>query len=157
MVLFMVRLLNQLEGEISHVSIHLIADIHSAVEANSLERIQSYIDIEHEPEPKDDGTPPAYWPASGDIRVQNLTARYSSDGPVVLDNLSFHIKAGERVGVVGRTGSGKSTLTLALLRCIVTDGETYYDGIPTSSLNLDTLRSKVTIIPQAVRRGKLSR
>jgi ABC-type multidrug transport system fused ATPase/permease subunit len=75
------------------------------------------------------------------------------DGPVVLDNLSFHIKAGERVGVVGRTGSGKSTLTLSLLRCIFTDGEMYYDGIPTSSVNLDALRSNVTIIPQAVRRS----
>jgi ABC-type multidrug transport system fused ATPase/permease subunit len=52
---------------------------------------------------------------------------------------------------VGRTGSGKSTLTLALLRCILTEGNVYYDGIPTSSLNLDELRSKITIIPQVVR------
>jgi ABC-type multidrug transport system fused ATPase/permease subunit len=135
------------------VSPCLFADSSSSVEANSLERIQSYIDIEHEAEAKDGGVPPAYWPASGDIRVENLTARYSPDGPVVLDNLSFHIKAGERVGVVGRTGSGKSTLTLSLLRCIFTDGEMYYDGIPTSSINLDALRSNVTIIPQAVRRS----
>jgi ABC-type multidrug transport system fused ATPase/permease subunit len=134
----------------------LSTDCSSSVEANSLERIQSYIDIEHESEAKDGGVPPAYWPASGDIRVENLTARYSPDGPVVLDNLSFHIKAGERVGVVGRTGSGKSTLTLSLLRCIFTDGEMYYDGIPTSSINLDALRSNITIIPQAVRRSTSS-
>ncbi|KAK7694256.1 hypothetical protein QCA50_001436 [Cerrena zonata] len=49
---------------------------------------------------------------------------------------------------VGRTGSGKSSLTLALLRCILTEGTVYYDGLPTSSLNLDALRSSVTIIPQ---------
>jgi ABC-type multidrug transport system fused ATPase/permease subunit len=67
----------------------------------------------------------------------------------VLNKLSFEVKAGERVGIVGRTGSGKSTLTLALLRCIVTDGEVYYDGLPTSALNLDALRRNVTIIPQA--------
>jgi ABC-type multidrug transport system fused ATPase/permease subunit len=131
-ILSMVRVFNMLETE-----------------ANSLERIQSYLEINHEPAPTEDGVPPAYWPASGALRVENLTARYSTDGPVVLDKVSFEVKAGERVGIVGRTGSGKSTLTLALLRCIVTDGEVYYDGLPTSALNLDALRSNVTIIPQA--------
>lgn len=52
---------------------------------------------------------------------------------------------------VGRTGSGKSTLTLALLRCIYTDGEMHYAGIPTSSIDLNALRSNITIIPQVVR------
>lgn len=69
----------------------------------------------------------------------------------MLHNLTFEIKAGERVGVVGRTGSGKSSLTLSLLRCIFTNGEVYYDGIPISSVNLDALRSHITIIPQMVR------
>jgi ABC-type multidrug transport system fused ATPase/permease subunit len=52
--------------------------------------------------------------------------------------------------VVGRTGSGKSTLTLALLRAIVNEGSVYYDDVKTSSINLDELRSKVTVIPQVV-------
>ena len=52
--------------------------------------------------------------------------------------------------LVGRTGSGKSTLTLSLLRCILTEGEVYYDSLPISSLNLDALRQNITIIPQAV-------
>lgn len=51
---------------------------------------------------------------------------------------------------VGRTGSGKSTLTLSLLRCIFTAGNVIYDGLPTHSLNLDALRSNITIIPQVV-------
>ena len=55
--------------------------------------------IEQEVEPKDGGAPPAYWPSSGDIRVENLSARYSPDGPQVLQNVSFHIKGGERVGI----------------------------------------------------------
>jgi ABC-type bacteriocin/lantibiotic exporter with double-glycine peptidase domain len=59
--------------------------------------------------------------------VENLTARYSKDGPAVLHNLSFEIKSGERVGVVGRTGSGKSSLTLSLLRMIPTEGNIYYE------------------------------
>lgn len=75
---------------------------------------------------------------------------HPQDGPEILHNLSFDIKSGERVGVVGRTGSGKSSLTLALLRCIFTGGEVYYDGLPISSVNLDSLRSNITIIPQMV-------
>jgi ABC-type multidrug transport system fused ATPase/permease subunit len=99
-ILNIVRQLNLFEGKQALMSVTPGSGIHSAtVQSNSLERIQSYLDIEHEPEPKDGGAPPAYWPASGDIRVENLSARYSPDGPVVLDNLSFHIKAGERVGV----------------------------------------------------------
>ncbi|KAF8963033.1 multidrug resistance-associated ABC transporter [Flammula alnicola] len=131
MILWWVRIFNDLE-----------------VQANSLERIQDYIDIEHEPKPTELGKPRAAWPTSGELRVENLSARYSQTGPTVLHDLSFHIKSGERVGIVGRTGSGKSSLTLALLRCIVTEGTVYYDGIPTNTINLDALRSNITIIPQ---------
>ncbi|KAJ7367252.1 P-loop containing nucleoside triphosphate hydrolase protein [Mycena albidolilacea] len=113
-----------------------------------LERIQGYINIDHERPATEEGTPPAYWPASGDLQVEGLSARYSEDGPKVLHELSFHIKSGERVGIVGRTGSGKSSLTLSLLRCIPTEGSVRYDGRETSELNLDALRSSITIIPQ---------
>ncbi|KAJ6563153.1 multidrug resistance-associated ABC transporter [Mycena vulgaris] len=117
--------------------------------ANSLEkRIQSYVDAEKEPHSTEAGKPPAYWPSSGDLRVENLSARYSVDGPKVLENVSFHIRSGERIGVVGRTGSGKSSLTLSLLRCIYTEGTVYFDGIPTTKINLDALRNNITIIPQ---------
>ncbi|KAJ6508401.1 P-loop containing nucleoside triphosphate hydrolase protein [Mycena sanguinolenta] len=114
----------------------------------SLERIQGYINIEHEKPATEAGKPPAYWPASGDLRVEGLSARYSEDGPNVLHHISFHVKAGERIGIVGRTGSGKSSLTLALLGCIRTEGSVRYDGLETSKLNLDVLRSSITIIPQ---------
>ncbi|QRV86003.1 ABC transporter transmembrane region [Ceratobasidium sp. AG-Ba] len=120
------------------------------VTGNSLERIQAYIQIEQEPAAVPEKQPPAYWPASGRIVVENLTARYASDGPAVLHGLSFEIKNGERVGIVGRTGSGKSSLTLALLRMIPIEGTVYFEqsGIPTHALNLDALRSNITIIPQ---------
>ncbi|KAJ7240472.1 P-loop containing nucleoside triphosphate hydrolase protein [Mycena rebaudengoi] len=114
----------------------------------ALERIRQYIDIEHEPEPTEAGKPPAHWPSSGELIVEKLSARYSPDGPKVLRDISFTVKAGERIGIVGRTGSGKSSLTLALLRCIYTEGIVHYDGIPTASINLDALRSNITIIPQ---------
>ncbi|KAI9434157.1 hypothetical protein H4582DRAFT_2081171 [Lactarius indigo] len=131
LILWWVRILNDFE-----------------VSSNSLERMQSYINVEQEPKPTKQGIPPAYWPASGDLRVENLSARYSLDGPKVLHDICFHIKSGERVGVVGRTGSGKSSLTLSLLRCMFTEGSVYYDGILTSSINLNALRSNITIIPQ---------
>ncbi|KAJ7497652.1 hypothetical protein FB451DRAFT_240230 [Mycena latifolia] len=118
------------------------------VHGNSLERIQRYTTIEQEPKPTPAGVPPAYWPASGSLTVDNLSAKYSEDGPTILHDISFNLKSGERVGVVGRTGSGKSSLTLSLLRCILTEGTVYFDGIPTSKLNLDALRSAITIIPQ---------
>ncbi|KAF9233710.1 hypothetical protein BU15DRAFT_90237 [Melanogaster broomeanus] len=116
--------------------------------SGALERVDSYIKIEQEPKPSELGIPPAYWPASGDLRVEKLSARYSPDGPKVLHDLSFHIKSGERVGIVGRTGSGKSSLTLSLLRCIFTEGDVYLDGLPTNKMNLDALRSNITVIPQ---------
>jgi len=119
------------------------------VQSNSLERIQRYLTIEQEEAPTAEGKPPAYWPSSGALRVENLSARYSTDGPEVLHRLSFNLEAGQHVGVVGRTGSGKSSLTLALLRAIPTEGDVYYDGLPTASMNLDALRANITIIPQS--------
>lgn len=104
--------------------------------------------IEQEPRPTKEGVPPAYWPSSGNLRVEKLSARYSQDGPRVLHEVSFEVKSGERVGIVGRTGSGKSSLTLALLRCIITEGQVFYDDRETTSVNLGALRSHITIIPQ---------
>ncbi|TDL20538.1 P-loop containing nucleoside triphosphate hydrolase protein [Rickenella mellea] len=118
------------------------------IEANSLERILGYLRIDHEPAPVDSGKPPAYWPSSGSLRVEGLSARYSDNGPEVLQDLNFEIIPGERVGVVGRTGAGKSSLALALLRAIKTTGTVHFDGLPTHSINLDALRSSVTLIPQ---------
>ncbi|KAF8650152.1 hypothetical protein AX16_005387 [Volvariella volvacea WC 439] len=115
---------------------------------NSLERVLQYIKIKPESGYAQQSRPPAYWPASGELVVQELSARYSETGPEVLRNISFRIKSGEHVGIVGRTGSGKSSLILALLRCIPTEGHIYLDGIPTDSVNLSSLRSKITVIPQ---------
>lgn len=130
-ILWWVRILNQFE-----------------VESNSVERIVDYFKIELEEAATAQGKPPAAWPTSGSVQLQNLSARYSKDGPIVLDNLNVDIKAGQRVGIVGRTGSGKSTLSLALLRLIPTEGSVVIDGIDTKKINLDSLRTHVTIIPQ---------
>ncbi|KAJ7078496.1 hypothetical protein C8R44DRAFT_836696 [Mycena epipterygia] len=133
-------------GFVLHMALAFCNDILDWVRFATQFEVQS--NRKQEPKATSSGIPPAYWPASGELTVENLSAKYSPDGPKVLHDISFNIKSGERVGVVGRTGSGKSSLTLALLRCIFTDGAVYYDGIPTSSLNLDALRANVTIIPQ---------
>ncbi|KAJ4482242.1 P-loop containing nucleoside triphosphate hydrolase protein, partial [Lentinula aciculospora] len=118
------------------------------IEANSLERIQHYLVIDHEAEAVSEGVPPAYWPASGALRVERLSARYSREGPEILHDLTFSVRSGEHIGIVGRTGSGKSSLTLALLRAIPTSGQVFFDGISTDKLNLEALRSNITITPQ---------
>ncbi|KZS96543.1 hypothetical protein SISNIDRAFT_451288 [Sistotremastrum niveocremeum HHB9708] len=119
------------------------------VNANSLERVQSFLTIEHEAPPSRDATPPAYWPASGDLNVNGLSARYSADGPDVLKDISFSIKSGERVGIVGRTGAGKSSLALSLLRALpMSNGTITFDGFDINALNLSSIRSNITIIPQ---------
>ncbi|KAG6908669.1 hypothetical protein DXG01_003683 [Tephrocybe rancida] len=146
-LLWFVRDLNEFEVQGWKLGLDVVQSETNVI-YHSLERIQSYLEIEHEPKSTPKGVPPAYWPASGDLRVKHLSARYAPGGQSVLRNLSFHIKSGERIGIVGRTGSGKSSLTLSLLRCMLTEGEVYYDGIDTRTLNLDELRSKITIIPQ---------
>ena len=118
------------------------------VQGNSVERIEDYLVIDQEPCASPEKEPAAAWPTSGEIELKGLSAKYSDDGPTVLDQLAVTIQSGEKVGIVGRTGSGKSTLALALLRMIPTSGSVKIDGVRTDQINLHALRSAVTIIPQ---------
>jgi len=89
------------------------------------------------------------WPQNGEIEFKNYYAKYRQNLPFVLKNVSFKINGGEKIGVVGRTGSGKSTTLLSLLRIIeANSGHIYIDGVDISKLGLDDLRRKITIIPQ---------
>ncbi|KAJ5758762.1 hypothetical protein N7520_005918 [Penicillium odoratum] len=89
------------------------------------------------------------WPPRGKIEVKELNVRYSPDLPLVLKNVSFSVNPGQRIGIVGRTGAGKSSLTLALLRFMdAQSGSIYIDGIDISTIKLQSLRSKVGFIPQ---------
>ncbi|RKO83047.1 P-loop containing nucleoside triphosphate hydrolase protein [Blyttiomyces helicus] len=91
------------------------------------------------------------WPSAGAIDVKDLSVRYSKKSDPVLRNVSFSIRGGEKIGIVGRTGAGKSTLSLALFRIIEHDlitGTLSIDNIDTANLSLHTLRSNMTIIPQ---------
>lgn len=120
------------------------------VETNAIavERIQQYIRLPPEVTP-DAKAPPAGWPCSGTLEFRNVSARYQSGGPLVLKDVSFRIASGERVGVVGRTGAGKSSLTLALYRILPSEsGAIVIDGVDAATVTLETLRSSLSIIPQ---------
>lgn len=72
--------------------------------------------------------PPAEWPASGNIEFRDLTLRYRTGLPNVLHGITMSIRGGEKIGIVGRTGAGKSSITLALLRIVEYAGSITIDG-----------------------------
>lgn len=89
------------------------------------------------------------WPSGGQIVIRNASLRYRPSLPLALDNVSLEIRKRERVGICGRTGSGKSTLTLALFRMVeLASGSIELDGRNIAELGLQTLRRALTIIPQ---------
>ena len=93
--------------------------------------------------------PPRDWPRTGALDIQHLSMRYQPSMPLVLTDLSVSISAGEKVGVVGRTGSGKSSLLVALWRLVEPEGgRVLLDGMDTSRLSLRALREQLTQIPQ---------
>ncbi|KAJ3276179.1 hypothetical protein HDV01_005627 [Terramyces sp. JEL0728] len=117
---------------------------------NSVERVHEYIGIPQEPAGIiESHRPGSSWPEHGAVEVKDLSLRYSPEMPDVLHNLSFSIAGGEKIAVVGRTGAGKSTLSLAFFRILsCTSGSITIDGIDISAIGLYDLRSKLTIIPQ---------
>ncbi|KAJ7294959.1 hypothetical protein O6H91_05G079100 [Diphasiastrum complanatum] len=116
----------------------------------SVERINQYSNIPSEaPAIIENSRPAEDWPQKGNIHVQNLQLRYRPETPLVLKGISVHIRGGEKVGVVGRTGSGKSTLTLALFRLVEpSGGRILVDNVDITKLGLRDLRSRLCIIPQ---------
>ena len=94
-------------------------------------------------------TPGKDWPSEGQIAVKNLQYRYREGLPLTLKGVEFSVKGGERVGVVGRTGAGKSTLMLAMFRLAeASGGSIVIDGVDVSRIALHRLRSSLAIIPQ---------
>ncbi|KAK4690898.1 hypothetical protein P7C71_g5992, partial [Lecanoromycetidae sp. Uapishka_2] len=115
---------------------------------NAIERVNEYSNI---PIESQDSTidVPAAWPAEGRLQVDNLVAGYAPDLDPVLKGLTFTVEKNQRIGVVGRTGAGKSSLTLALFRFLeAREGTIHIDGIDVSKINLHDLRSRLAIIPQ---------
>ncbi|KAK7047965.1 Multidrug resistance-associated protein 5, partial [Halocaridina rubra] len=93
--------------------------------------------------------PEVTWPSHGRVTFRRVQMKYRPDTPLVLQDVSFSIDSMENVGVVGRTGSGKSSLGVALFRLVeLAGGSIRIDGIDISTLGLEDLRSRLSIIPQ---------
>jgi len=114
---------------------------------NATERIVEYTEIPIEDEGGDNA--PASWPSEGRLEVEDLVVGYAPDLPPVLNGLTFRVERNQRIGVVGRTGAGKSSLTLALFRFLeARRGTIHIDGLDVSKIKLHDLRSRLAIIPQ---------
>ncbi|XP_015446388.1 multidrug resistance-associated protein 4 isoform X3 [Pteropus alecto] len=114
----------------------------------SVERVIEYTDLEKEEPWEYPKRPPPGWPHEGVIVFDNVNFTYSLDGPLVLKHLTALIKSREKVGIVGRTGAGKSSLISALFRLSEPKGKIWIDKILTTEIGLHDLRKKMSIIPQ---------
>lgn len=114
----------------------------------AVERLVAYKHVPQEAAYVLEPRPSIPWPM-GDIEFRNVTARYRADLPLVLKDVSLHILPGDRVGICGRTGSGKSTMGLILFRIVeVESGQIFIDGRETKTIGLLDLRQRIAMIPQ---------
>ncbi|XP_018359856.1 PREDICTED: multidrug resistance-associated protein 1 isoform X5 [Trachymyrmex cornetzi] len=124
----------------------------SDVETNivAVERIKEYSETAQEaPWKNTEFTPSKEWPKHGRVDFKDFKVRYREGLDLVLNGLTFSVLGGEKIGIVGRTGAGKSSMTLALFRIIeAAQGKILIDDIDISKLGLHDLRSRLTIIPQ---------
>uniref|UniRef100_A0A8C2DEB2 Multidrug resistance-associated protein 1 n=1 Tax=Cyprinus carpio TaxID=7962 RepID=A0A8C2DEB2_CYPCA len=133
-------------------SLNWLVRMSSELETNivAVEKVKEYGDTEKEAEWRlEHSTLPAGWPTAGHIEIHNFGLRYREDLELAISDISVNIEGGEKVGIVGRTGAGKSSLTLGLFRIIeAAQGEIRIDGVNIAELGLHELRSRITIIPQ---------
>uniref|UniRef100_A0A914X1N7 Uncharacterized protein n=1 Tax=Plectus sambesii TaxID=2011161 RepID=A0A914X1N7_9BILA len=120
------------------------------VEMVSVERVISYSQLEPEADLQstDDRRPPADWPTKGHLAFCNVSLRYDADQAAVLDQITFDVRPKEKIGIVGRTGAGKSSLLRALFRLTEPEGKIMIDDIDTKTIGLHDLRKRLSIIPQ---------
>ncbi|KAJ3691951.1 hypothetical protein LUZ60_012301 [Juncus effusus] len=116
----------------------------------SVERIKQYMHISPEPPAiVENCRPDRSWPSHGNIELQNLMVKYRRNAPFVLKGITCTFKPGHKIGVVGRTGSGKSTLISSLFRLVdPAGGKIYIDNLDICKIGLKDLRTKLSIIPQ---------
>ncbi|MCI4384808.1 hypothetical protein PGIGA_G00042930 [Pangasianodon gigas] len=133
-------------------SLNWLVRMSSELETNivAVEKVKEYGETEKEAEWKlEKSSVPPGWPTGGHIEMRNFGLRYRQDLELAIHDINVTIEGGEKVGIVGRTGAGKSSLTLGLFRIIeAAQGEICIDGVNIAELGLHELRSRITIIPQ---------
>ncbi|KAK2616981.1 Transporter of the ATP-binding cassette (ABC) [Conoideocrella luteorostrata] len=117
---------------------------------NSMERVKEYLDLDQEAAPVvEKNRPPESWPDKGNVEFVNYSTRYREDLDPVLKSISLRINAREKVGIVGRTGAGKSSLALAIFRALEAEkGRIVIDDVNIGDIGLRDLRENITIVPQ---------
>ncbi|KAI0852257.1 ATP-binding cassette transporter protein YOR1-like protein [Daldinia vernicosa] len=116
---------------------------------NAVERLQYYATQLEEEAPEHTIDVRPTWPEKGEIIFDDVEMRYRANLPLVLKGLSMHVRGGERIGIVGRTGAGKSSIMSTLFRLVeISGGHIYIDGLDISTVGLHDLRSRLAIIPQ---------
>ncbi|CDQ76105.1 unnamed protein product [Oncorhynchus mykiss] len=128
--------------------VRMTSDLESNIVA--VERVKEYSETKTEaPWEVEDKKPSPDWPSQGNVEFSDYSVRYREGLELVLKNLTLSVKGGEKIGIVGRTGAGKSSMTLCLFRLLeAAGGEITIDGVKISEIGLHDLRSKLTIIPQ---------
>lgn len=128
--------------------IRMISDLESNIIA--VERVKEYSKTKTEaPWVVESNRAPEGWPTRGMVEFRNYSVRYRPGLELVLKNVTVHVQGGEKVGIVGRTGAGKSSMTLCLFRILeAAEGEIVIDGLNVAHIGLHDLRSQLTIIPQ---------
>lgn len=116
----------------------------------SVERVLEYSNLKSEPQLTTDNKyrPFAGWPDKGTVEFKAVNLRYSETGELILKDMNVLIRSQEKIGIVGRTGAGKSSIIQALFRLAYIEGTIEIDGIDTKTLGLHDLRSQISIIPQ---------
>lgn len=117
---------------------------------NAVERVQEYFDVEKEADAIiPDSRPPANWPSQGGVEFLGYSTKYRDDLEYVLKEITFKVLPGEKVGVVGRTGAGKSSLALALFRALeASEGKILVDDVDIGLIGLQDLRENIVMVPQ---------
>ena len=115
----------------------------------SVERVMTYTKLDREPGYEEERTPPQDWPRRGSIVLRNLSLTFYPGGPQVLKNINLSIKGGDKIGVVGRTGAGKSSFVAALMRMPDADGEIIVDNVPIKEIGLQRARRGISVLGQS--------
>ncbi|KAM9817691.1 ATP-binding cassette sub-family C member 3 [Neosynchiropus ocellatus] len=128
--------------------VRMTSDLENNIVA--VERVKEYSETQTEaPWEVEDKKPPPDWPMLGNVEFHQYSVRYREGLDLVLKNLTLSVKGGEKIGIVGRTGAGKSSMTLSLFRLLeAAAGEISIDDVKIAEIGLHDLRSKLTIIPQ---------